>query len=196
MAKSLPRGLIYFGAILISVIGWMATVNGYSYAQNSKSAKGLHFNVSSEDWPIEKRGGLLGPIPVEEYVVIKFKAINEEFQTIKDELAEKFDQLKFDLEGVEENLSKEIQKIQSRGELREESGDRLEDVLSDLALFERELGRLDRKITNKVQVMQTQFEKIHQQIRSVEEGVKGLQAQIYKLDEKVDYLREKPPGSY
>ena len=71
----------------------------------------------------------------------------------------------------------------------EPSGD-LEDVLLNVKSLESELGRLDRKITNRIQGIQTKFEETNRQIRSVEEGIKDLQTQIYKLDEKVDYIKE------
>jgi len=48
---------------------------------------GLNFQVP-EDWPIEKRGGILAPIPTEEYVSIKFKATEEKFETIKQALTQ------------------------------------------------------------------------------------------------------------
>jgi len=55
------------GAIMI------LTVDDPGYAQNTKTRNGLNFQVP-EDWPIEKRGGIVAPIPTEEYISIKFKA--------------------------------------------------------------------------------------------------------------------------
>ncbi len=41
-----------------------------------KSAKGIQFSVPA-DWPIEKRNGALGPIPIEEYLALKFKKLED-----------------------------------------------------------------------------------------------------------------------
>jgi len=195
MDKTLFKKLIYLGIIAVSVAGWMLMINGYGYAERVKSAKGLNFNVA-EDWPIEKRGGAVAPIPVEEYVSIKFKAIEEEFQAIRDELSGKLDQFKSDLKSIEKSFSKEIREIQSQNELQEASGGSSGDIQAQVAPLETELGRLDRKITNKVQEMRMQFEKVSQQMESLKEDVKSFQTQIYKLDEKVDYIGEKPGSSY
>jgi|GEM_PF-1377918 len=41
-----------------------------------KSQKGLLFNLP-EDWPIQKNGATLGPIPIEQYLALKFDKANE-----------------------------------------------------------------------------------------------------------------------
>jgi|GEM_PF-6404133 len=50
-----------------------------------KSMNGLNFNVP-EDWPIEKRNGAVGPIPMEEYIQLKFKKIEERIAVLEDEV--------------------------------------------------------------------------------------------------------------
>ena len=57
-----------------------------------RTIKGIRFNVP-EDWPIEERGGALGPIPVEEYVTLKFGQIGERFKTIEADQANSFSTL-------------------------------------------------------------------------------------------------------
>lgn len=47
-----------------------------------KTAEGLHFKVPP-DWPIEKRGGVMAPIPIEEYLARKFKALEAHLQTLE-----------------------------------------------------------------------------------------------------------------
>ena len=63
--------------ILIVNIGLLLIAFENSYAQSSKRVGKLNFQVP-EDWPIVKRGGLMTPIPTEEYVSIKFKEIETE----------------------------------------------------------------------------------------------------------------------
>ena len=50
-----------------------------------KTAEQLHFELPP-DWPVEKRGGIVGPIPVEEYLALKFKALEARLQTIEQRL--------------------------------------------------------------------------------------------------------------
>ena len=38
------------------------------------------------DWPIERRGGIVGPIPVEEYLAMKFNALEAHLQAIEQTL--------------------------------------------------------------------------------------------------------------
>ncbi len=50
-----------------------------------KSKKGLNF-WAPEDWPVEERGGLVDTIPVEEYLSMKFKAMEGRLQTMEQQL--------------------------------------------------------------------------------------------------------------
>ena len=47
-----------------------------------KTEDGLHFNLPA-DWPIEKRGGITAPIPIEEYLARKFKALDARLQALE-----------------------------------------------------------------------------------------------------------------
>ena len=51
-----------------------------------KSQERLNFQLPP-DWPIERRGGMVGPIPVEEYLAMKFKALDARLQTIEQTLS-------------------------------------------------------------------------------------------------------------
>ena len=51
-----------------------------------KTQEGLRFNLP-EDWPIEKRGGVLGPIPVEEYLSRKFSAVEIRLRSIEQQVS-------------------------------------------------------------------------------------------------------------
>lgn len=50
-----------------------------------KTKEQLHFELPA-DWPVEKRGGIVAPIPVEEYLAMKFKALELRLQTIEQRL--------------------------------------------------------------------------------------------------------------
>ena len=50
-----------------------------------KTAEQLHFELPP-DWPVEKRGGIAGPIPVEEYLALKFRALEGRLQTLEQRL--------------------------------------------------------------------------------------------------------------
>ena len=50
-----------------------------------KTKEQLHFELPP-DWPVEKRGGIVGPIPVEEYLAMKFKRLESRLQTIEQHL--------------------------------------------------------------------------------------------------------------
>ena len=47
-----------------------------------KTAERLHFKLPP-DWPIEKRGGVMAPIPIEEYLARKFKALEASAQVME-----------------------------------------------------------------------------------------------------------------
>lgn len=51
-----------------------------------KTAERLHFKVPA-DWPVEKRGGVMAPIPIEEYLARKFKALEAQLQSIEQRVA-------------------------------------------------------------------------------------------------------------
>ena len=50
-----------------------------------KTSERLNFNLPP-DWPIEKRGGIMAPIPIEEYLARKFKAIESRLQGVEEHL--------------------------------------------------------------------------------------------------------------
>ena len=47
-----------------------------------KTAERLHFKVPP-DWPIEKRSGVLAPIPIEEYLARKFHGLETQLQSME-----------------------------------------------------------------------------------------------------------------
>ncbi len=177
------------GAILI------LTVNEPSYAENIKNKSGLNFHVP-EDWPIEKRGGILSPIPTEEYMVIKFSEVEEKFQTMQADLKSKIEELQINIDNIQANFTTEIQNTQIQTGNPAEVEEDLNGMLESLALMETQLGNLDRKITSKVATMKSQSEATVMTIKSFEKKIEALQFQIYKIDEAIDYIFEKQENAY
>ncbi|MBI4598501.1 MAG: hypothetical protein HY737_08905 [Candidatus Omnitrophica bacterium] len=50
-----------------------------------KTEDRLHFQLP-QDWPVERRNGMIAPVPVEEYLAMKFGAIEERLQAIEQRL--------------------------------------------------------------------------------------------------------------
>ncbi len=73
-----------------------------------KTAQGLHFNVPA-DWPIEERNGAVGPVPVEEYLSMKFKAIEGRLQAMDQQVGG----LDLRLRVVEEQLKEQPKGMRS-----------------------------------------------------------------------------------
>ena len=62
------------GSICVGMMNLFIDSYAEEQGESLRTQKGLRFTVP-EDWPIEKRGGGLAPIPVEEYVLKRFKEI-------------------------------------------------------------------------------------------------------------------------
>ena len=195
MSKSFLKKLMIITIVCTVSVVMIVMMDRPSDAQNTKKKSGLNFQVP-EDWPIEKRGGILAPIPTEEYFLIKFKATEEEFQAIKADLASKFEELQFSIKDMEVHFVKEIQETQLQAESQGNGGDDIADILESLASLKSEIGRLDRKITNKVAGMKGRFEDVAVTTKFIEKKIEGLQTQIYRLDEEIDYVADKQEGSY
>ena len=183
------RKCLCFGVVLLGSMSLIFAGPGGSLAQSSKKVGQLNFQVP-DDWPVEKRGGLMTPVPTEEYVSIKFREIEKEFQSVRDEFSAEFTGFQTDLKNIEEDLLKEIQRSQSEDGSQEGPGGNRTEILSDIESLKSELGRLDRKITNKVKEMQAELEKINPQMESIQDNIDDLQKQIYRIDEKIDFFHE------
>jgi hypothetical protein len=69
-----------------------------------KTKDNLSFQLPP-DWPIEKRGGVTAPIPVEEYLAMKFKGVEAKLQTLEQRL----EAMDIKLRLMEEQLKKQQQ---------------------------------------------------------------------------------------
>ena len=75
-----------------------------------KTEERLHFQLPP-DWPIERRGGMTGPIPVEEYLAQKFSALESRLQAIE----QRFNGFDIRLRVLEEQAKKQSQAQQPSG---------------------------------------------------------------------------------
>jgi len=78
-------------AALAAVLIGAATASAQDDAASTqlvevRTEDGLRFRVPP-DWPIEKRGGGVGPIPVEEYVARKFASMEIRLRAMEQQLS-------------------------------------------------------------------------------------------------------------
>lgn len=105
-----------FAALGISVVlnslcwpGWAADTKSLDEPVTiRKTQEGLHFTLPP-DWPIETRGGITAPIPIEEYLARKFKALESQLQAIEQRL----NGLDVRLRVLEEEAKKQRQSLRS-----------------------------------------------------------------------------------
>jgi len=198
MNHSFQGRLQYFVVGFIGMVGLIMVLSIEGFAQNTKKSGGLNFQVP-EDWPIEKRGGVLAPIPTEEYVLNKFKEVAEEFELVRDAFEVTSKDFSTELKNVEGRLASEIKKMKEDAGSVDGGGSSsggTAEASKNVEALQSESARLDRKITNKVLEMQSKFEDINQQIVGIEKSVKGIQTQLYKLDEKIDFMSERTGASH
>src|SRR5207245_1138350 len=67
-----------------------------------KTHDGLNFQLPP-DWPVEKRNGVVGPIPIEEYLSKKFEAVDARMRALEQQLTS----LELRLRAVEEENKKQ-----------------------------------------------------------------------------------------
>ena len=75
-----------------------------------KSKDGLNFTLPP-DWPIETRGGITGPIPVEEYLAKKFNTLESRLKVLE----QQFNGLDVRLRIIEEELKRQRQRSTATG---------------------------------------------------------------------------------
>lgn len=112
-ARGLPVGIVVASGMIVMVVGGYAASAAEENISKEpvtvkKTEEGLHFNVPA-DWPIEKRGGITAPIPIEEYLARKFKALESRLQTLED----RFNGFDVRLRVLEEDAKKRRQSLRS-----------------------------------------------------------------------------------
>jgi hypothetical protein len=73
-----------------------------------KTKEGLHFNLPA-DWPVERRGGVVAPVPVEEYLAKKFADLDARLQALE----QRFNGFDVRLRVVEEQLKAASNELRS-----------------------------------------------------------------------------------
>jgi len=72
---------------------------------------GLRFMLPP-DWPIEERAGVVGPVPVEEYLAMKFAGVNTKLSVQAEQLAAQADRITVQDEQLSA-LDRRIQELES-----------------------------------------------------------------------------------
>jgi len=80
-------GLILWILVAGAVAGAQENEALSSEANPVRVVSGVGFSVPA-DWPIEKRNGAVGPIPIEEYMALKFKKMEDRISVLEAKLAE------------------------------------------------------------------------------------------------------------
>ena len=105
--------MVALGSIVMTVPG---VAQGEDAGQTSepvtvrKSKEGLNFTLPP-DWPIEKRGGITAPIPVEEYLSRKFSVLESRLKLLEQQA----NGLDVRLRVLEEDKKQRRQGLQSSG---------------------------------------------------------------------------------
>jgi len=186
MNRKFQRKLILIGLTLAVVMCLTLIIGNNIYAQSSKKNKGLNFQVP-DDWPIEKRGGLLGPIPIDEYVVMKFNIANEEISAVKNELLVKLDELASSLKSIELKFSDGINKDQPQTEEKQDDAN-FDNILIRLNQLESEISRLNRLTAEHTTELDSQKKKTVIKFIPVKKSIGDLQTRILRLEQKVDTI--------
>ena len=98
-------------------------VNAEETKRTTKTLKGINFNIPA-DWPLEERGGALGPIPVEEYLIMKFGKTGEHFKQLETQVSGGFEDHSAGLRLLEskvEDIDKRLKDLETwlkRGQAR------------------------------------------------------------------------------
>ena len=85
---SARRVLVCLAAAGALLLGRDAAAGAAEAAQKPtvrRSEKGLNFDLPA-DWPIEERNGVVGPVPVEEYLGAKLGAMEMRLQAMEQQL--------------------------------------------------------------------------------------------------------------
>jgi len=84
-----PTGSVLISLLLISGFGFAVRAAGEDGKEAPttvrKTSEGLHFQLPP-DWPVEKRGSLVGPIPVEEYLARKLGVMEQRLQAMEQQV--------------------------------------------------------------------------------------------------------------
>jgi len=196
MGRKLLNNLVTPAVIGMILLFFAMVPGSRCYGQGTKEVDGLRFTVP-EDWPVEKRGGVVGPIPIEEYISMKFKNVQTEMDGIKSDLQEKYGALRSDLESLEAGMSKEMKSLQSQtSSVPVVAGADMTGFLSRLEEVEDQFARIDRKLTNKMMDFKSGIEGVNLKLNDLEETLGKIQKQFLKIHEELSAIVEIQERNY
>jgi methyl-accepting chemotaxis protein len=140
---------------------------GYAQEVQTRSREGLKFTVP-EDWPIEKRAGVVAPIPIEEYVTKKFHSIEEQLTALQQQLGVEFQAWEGLLKERKEEWSQEVGKIHSS---LESMGEDLRDLVQDVIALSRvqpKVETLDREVSDQLNRLDRRLDALERRMSSLE----------------------------
>ena len=87
----MSKALLVLGAVASLCAGLVGTgpvwaEDGFGSAIVQKRVEGVMYTLPA-DWPIERRDGITGPIPVEQYLGRKFDALDERLKLIEQRIS-------------------------------------------------------------------------------------------------------------
>lgn len=165
--RILPGSNIKFllGLCLLLALAFVSA--GYAQETQTRSREGLKFTVP-EDWPIEKRAGVVAPIPIEEYVTKKFRSIEEQLTVLKQQLGVEFQKWEGLLKDGNQDWSQEAEKIHAALEsLGEDMRDLVRDV-SALSRVQPKVETLDRDISDQLNLLDRRLDALERRMSSLE----------------------------
>jgi methyl-accepting chemotaxis protein len=152
-------------------------VDGAEEDEMVQTQKGLRFAVP-DDWPIEKRAGILGPIPVEEYVAMKFDNVLSQFDAVTQALDETRGQMATLVADLErdtaekfKNLYTDVDDIKFQVETLASDIDRLRTSLQGI---ESGIKVIDNRITQ-------QFPSLDERIGALERRTRSIELHLDKI---------------
>lgn len=89
--------------LLISMLTLLAVLPWLGFAEDEKTKKGLPSDENEvrvsrglrysvpKDWPMDERNGGISPVPTEEYMLFKFKKIDERLAALESQMKLKVD---------------------------------------------------------------------------------------------------------
>ncbi len=99
----------FYGGLVAAALVLFGGVLSVS-AEEPKTKKGLRFNVP-EDWPVEERGGGLAPVPVEEYVLKRFKQVQDGLDALRGDLTARLETCQGDVQAVRTQIAQDLEKV-------------------------------------------------------------------------------------
>lgn len=188
---------VFFLPFTLAVWGVLAGMRqnaGAAEPKSQRTQEGLHFTVP-EEWPIEKRGGVLSPMPVEEYVIKRFQEIESRITAISQDLSNAITEVKNSCENSRQNTSTELKRIDDqinglKGDIRD-----LNSALSQpryASPAESSVGKQVETISQETSRKLTEF---NARLDSFEEErLRSFQFNLDVLEDKLKILSEEIEG--